>query len=646
MKKHTSPLGGALSCALSYAVLGIATANAQSTPDEIQYIETMVVTANRDQQPITDVQASVQVFNRADIDAFSGSSLTEVLRQAVGVDARSSGANSVVSIRGQIPNAGTSVLLLVDGMPRTGKFGQLDLNTFPVEDVASIEVIRGPLSSLYGANAAGGVINIITKTPGEGSPLSLSILGGGTDSSNGSGRSTYRVGGSASKRIGQTGHTVALDYRDADPYRFDDSLGGDDLFGIDHLSLTYRGSFVQSDTSEFTWTLERYEQDDRGASVTRGGDEFERYEKEERQYGSLRWEGEVGPGRLVLEGSYGHSDAAVNRSFPAPDEETDFTQQFYQGLYYTDFDEHALLFGMGKQVDEIDISILTKVRDEKNTFAYLQDQWSIRDNLRAVLGIRFDQFDSFGNRFTPRLTIGTRNDGLTWRLGYGEAFRAPDVIEQFARFSRGRFLIVGAPDIEAEITDTYEAALGWRRKSGFVELVYHNSNIDNLIQAELNGEQQDGLLIFEYQNVAEAQISGVELSGEYALGYGVTFTGAYEHLEARDSVNDERLQGRARDTVRLGLTYRSDSITGTIRSRHTLSFFGIDPSDRQRPAFESNYSVVDMSLRYQLDPQIAFTLGVDNILDRMVPDNWSSTGAIEDPAGRFVYLRFDFKMSD
>ncbi|MDO6841903.1 TonB-dependent receptor [Paraglaciecola chathamensis] len=647
MSLNNRILYGMLTCGASMCAAFTAPfAYGQTSKVQTNYsqLEKIVVTASRDAQPISDIQASVQVFDQALIASFSGASITEVLRQAVGVDARSSGSNSVIAVRGQIPNAGSAVLILIDGLPRTGKFGQVELNNYPVEDVERIEVIRGPMSSLYGANAAGGVINVITKKPGDGSLLSLNLLAGGTDSSEGSGRETYRINGSINFKAGETGHRVSIDYRDAEPFNFNDSHGEDDLLGIEHLSVRYNGYFRQSDSSEFTWTLEHYKQDDRGASTLTTNEVIQRYEKETREYGSLRWEGDVANGRLVLEGAIGNSNAAVNRSFPAPDELTDFTQQLYQGQYYFDIGQHSLLVSAGTQIDEVDVSILTQVGENTNTFAFIQDQWGLSENVRLVMGLRYDRFDAFGSKTTPRITIGTRTDGLTWRVGYGEAFRAPSVLEQFASFNRGRFLIIGAPDIAPESSNTYEAATGWRGQRGFIELVYHESKIDNLIQASLNGDVVNGLLVFEYQNIAQAKISGVEVSGQYHLGHGFSFTGSYEHLNADDKATNQKLVGRAEDSVRVSIHYENRGFKATLRSRHTLDLYGTDPSDRARPPFKTNYSVVDLSLRYAINKHLGLSFGVDNLFDKQVPLNWSSTGSIEDPAGRFAYLALNLKI--
>ena len=151
-------------------------------------------------------------------------------------------------------------------------------------------------------------------------------------------------------------------------------------------------------------------------------------------------------------------------------------------------------------------------------------------------------------------------------------------------------------------------------------------------------------MVFAYQNISEAEIQGIELTGEYHLTSAFSLSGSYEYLDARDTVLDTRLQGRAKHILRAGLRYQGDSVTASLRSRHYFDFYGIDPAQRAIPAFETNYTVVDASLRYSINGNMGITLGIDNLFDKAVPDNWSSTGAIEDPAGRFGYVKFDVSL--
>ena len=644
-------LKGTAGVAMTASVLPVPSlAQSQPDVDGVHHLDAIVLTAGRREQPISDVQASVEIIDRAEIESYSGASVTEVLRQSVGVDARTSGPNATVSIRGQIPNAGTSVLILFDGLPRTGKFGTTNLNNFPIEDVERIEIIRGPMSALYGANASGGVINVITKAAGTGAPLSVRSTLASAASNEGGGRETANFGVTGNIMTGEVGHSIHMDYRNAESFRFNDTFDSDDLSGIEHFALTYKGTAGIGDTGELRWTFEGFIQDDRADAVTASrspnvpGTPFELIEKEDRFFGSLAYDDEIGPGMLTLEGSHGYSEGSANRGYPEPDEKTEFIQSLAQGRYVVEAGNHNILVGTGAQRDEIDVSILSEVGEETNLFGFVQNEWNLSDYFKLVGGVRLDNFDSFGTAVTPRVTLGSRGDGLTWRLGYGQAFRAPTVLERFSRFRRSRFLIVGNSNLEPEEAETYEAAVGWRGTRGVFELVYHHTDISNLIEAAPNGQVENGLIVFPYQNIAEAEISGIELSGLYEFGAGFVVDASYAYLDAVDARTDDRLTGRARHTVKAALTYNADRWQATLRGRYLGDFFDIDPDDRARPAFNTNYAVADVNFRYDVTDQLSFSAGIDNLFDEQVPENWARNGTIEDPPGRFVYLSLRYSM--
>ena len=126
--------------------------------------DTLVVTANRFQQPLSAVLAPITVVTRQDIDRWQSTSVNDVLRRLPGVDIAQSGGmgqNSSIFIRGT--NA-SHVLVLIDGvrLNLAGVSGSADLSQFPVSLVQRIEYIRGPRSAIYGSDAIGGVVNIIT----------------------------------------------------------------------------------------------------------------------------------------------------------------------------------------------------------------------------------------------------------------------------------------------------------------------------------------------------------------------------------------------------------------------------------------------------------------------------------------------------
>ncbi len=176
MQTRTAAAAGALALVAGLPALA-QTASPPPGGTDATALQPVVVTATSREQPIQDVQATVEVIGADALRGFAGTTVTEALQYASGVDARPNGTNTFVAIRGFIANAGNPVLVLVDGLRRTAKYGTTNLNMIQLEDIDRVEIVRGPMSALYGADAAGGVINVITKAPRPGDAFGGSARG-------------------------------------------------------------------------------------------------------------------------------------------------------------------------------------------------------------------------------------------------------------------------------------------------------------------------------------------------------------------------------------------------------------------------------------------------------------------------------------
>ena len=627
--------GSVAGSALAALLAAPARADAPAEPDG----GVIVVTATRRAQPIEDVQATVSVVGREVIDTFQGASITEALRMVPGVDARTSGANMTLTIRGFIPNAGTNVLLLFDGLPRTGKYGITNLNNFSPEDVERVEVVRGPMSALYGANAAGGVVNVITRVPGEGPRFAgLATLG-----STGSGeRQSLTASGSANFVTGPVGHRASVWLRRADGFRFQPGSLNEDLSGIDRLSLAWSSAF-RSDGHELRGTVQHLRQrDEREAGrVNRpplAPTLYTAFEREDLTHGSLQYRGAVGPGELAVDAALSHSDGSTNRSFPGPTETTLYDQYLVQARYALDLGRHSLIAGVGWEEDRLDISINSQKASRTILHGFVQDEWTPLDELRIVLGGRIDDFTLFGTVFNPRASIGWRApSGWFARAGYGEAFRAPTALENYAGFVRGRFLIRGNEALAPEKTRTIEAAAGWSSPEARIELVFHDNRVRNLIEVVPTGESSGGLLVSEYRNRGRARIRGLEAQAALKPAAWLSADLAAEWLEAVDGGTEDRLNGRYEYAVRAQLAATRGAFRGLVRTRSLFNLWGPDPAIRGSRPLSTDYLVTDLVAEWQAMPWLRLALGIDNLFDELTPVNFSTVGAIEDPPGRYVW---------
>ena len=166
--------------------------------------DTLVVTANRFQQPAKTVLAPTEVVTREDIDRWQSRSLVDVLRRLPGVDIAQNGGlgqTASVYVRG---TEAKHLLLLIDGVPvaRSGISNDPELNQIPLSLVQRVEYIRGPRSTVYGSGAIGGVVNVITQTGSEQSQINASVGSKGYQT----------LDGTVRQRFGDTVATAAGSY--------------------------------------------------------------------------------------------------------------------------------------------------------------------------------------------------------------------------------------------------------------------------------------------------------------------------------------------------------------------------------------------------------------------------------------------------
>jgi len=601
------------------------------------------VTASRHEQALELVNASVQVITAETMRTFSGRSLTEVLQFATGVLARDSGSSSSLSLRGQDSD---KTLILVDGLRRTEKYAGANLNNIQLEDVERIEIVRGPMSALYGSEAIGGVINIITRGPAKGRQVGVRAMAGQAD---GGQRDTLVLGGFGNWGDGDLGHRLSVELKRREPFRLASSDPRiTDINRERRDFLSYRGD-VRTAAGHFDWGMELARQDDDGTGLGRTGDPYQKIEHERRDFLNGGFRGRVGRGELSLRLGYGESDASVNRG-TTQNELTLLKQAQAEGQYaFEAFRDHLTTAGYAYRRDDADISTNSRraIRDVNALF--VQNAWSFRPDADLTLGLRHDDYSDFGSKAAPRLALAWRPERWTLRAGLGKGFKAPSLLNLYmTSILRGRYDLRGNPYLQPEESTSGELAAGYRFDRGRVEVVAHRANVTNLIASVPTGARGPGCgatptpatscQIQEYRNVGKAVIQGIEAGGQYRFDQAWRIEGSIEYLNARDGSSDARLTDRPTWSGRLALRWHRERWQADLRLRHTHHWYAADPGILGGVPFTSNYTVAALRLAYGLDTRSELYLGVDNLANRLPPANQTSRGTPDDPGARFVYL--------
>ncbi len=614
------------------AVLAIA-----STMHAAEDLGTITVTTTNlgEQQSIDDVQASVQVIDQKFIQSTTATSVPQVLNEALSVTVRDGGSNSDVSIRGFSEG---QTLILVDGLRVTGKYGSPDLTSISLANVERIEVVRGPMSVLYGADAVAGVINVITKKDVANDTMSASILGGVSDSGQ---RDTYIA--SLSGTIGgeKINHNYSIELREKDDFRYDKSSIPTDLRNESRQFLSYGNSIKIDDKQTLTTRLEYARQDDDGVTVSRFAPTvpIKTYEKEDRYRAALVHNYTAENYLIDTNMAYSYSDTKVDRGSGL--ETTDYSQ-FEANSYFRHYttDKMTNILGIGYRQEEIDVSIYTQEASRDNFDVLYQNDYELIENLTTSIGVRYDNFSDFGSNTSLKGSLIYKYNDFNFRAGYGEAFKAPSFTDMYSHFLRGTFDISGNPDLKPEESKTQEYAINYTKNNLSFDIIHHRSKLTNLIESQFESfDPVTGIMYLKYGNVAKATINGTEVSLNYKFDNGFGVRLGYENLDTEDGTTGERLTGSAKNTFKGNLSYTWNDLEVYLNIKDYQDFYG---TDETRTEVNSDYTVVDLKLNYNVQENLEWFVGVDNIQNKIMPYNMRLFGSPNDPGERFFYTGMNY----
>jgi len=493
-----------------------------SVANEARPTDTIIVTATRTEIPLDDATVPVEVISRSDIELSLAGDLAELLRFEAGIDiGRSGGPGQATSIflRGTESN---HTLVLIDGVRiNPGTLGGAAIQNIAPEMIERVEIVKGARSALFGTDALGGVINIITRRTDD-AYGEVSAGGGSFDS---------RSGGFAFGRSGDSSEFgIAVNYADTDgfPTRTDSDIDS----GYDNTTINLHGglavgeSFVRlrhwsaaGTTDYLDFFLTPLDQDYTNRSTS----------LEVRSSLTDRLESKLVIGSMSDDISQNQSTDFVESNRLSLDWMLSYAVDEHVitgGLYY--FDENAASLSFGSGFDE----------DTTSGAVFLQDQWQSGRH-HSFLAVRLTDHETFGDKTTWNAEYAFEI-GRNWTLqaGFGHAFRAPDATDRFG--------FGGNPDLQPETADEIQAGIRYRpdgRHTVSLEL-YHN-DIEDLIDFDLE--------TFQLRNIAAAKIRGAEFAWDYR-GDGYSVRASLVKQSAENPADGVRLLRRAEESGTISVT--------------------------------------------------------------------------------------------
>ncbi|MCH7369696.1 siderophore amonabactin TonB-dependent receptor [Aeromonas sp. MR16] len=632
---------------------------AQAEPTKAN--ETVVVTATQTKHTEFTAPASVSVVSRADLDKMNVNNIGDALKHVPGVNiiATNPTGRNEIKIRGM---GGDYTLLLINGKRVNARetlgsaYGNdFDLSSIPMAAIERIEVIRGPVSSLYGADALGGVVNVILRQATEkteasvGYTHSIPTKGDGGDANQGS---AYVSGALIDNKL--LGNIVVEGYQ-RDRWKSDQSNNpdADALEKREVVNVLTGLKWLVADNQDVEFDL-GYNQNDmdsyfnnvpRAATAPATAHNVQNLD------------------RLSLgvshNGRWQHFDSRVRYYFEQVDLMDDSqlnggaadvtqTNNTVDGQVSGYLGEHLLTSGAELRKTELEHSrnIANGSVDASQSAVYLQDEFGFGD-LALTLSGRLDHHETYGTEFSPRAyALYTLTDEWVIKGGAGKAFKAPTLAQSSEGFSttacRGACKVIGNPDLKPETAVSYELGTAYESARFGAGLTGFHNDIEDLIQSDQWGPGYNPS-VMTYLNVKKARIKGLELSGWVDVLDNVQLTGNWTLLDSEDKSTGQDLAKTPEHTGNLGLDWQaSDVVSANLAWQYVGSQFIKVPMHNSQALKSKHYQTLDVNTNWAVTPALDFKLGITNLTNTQRDQVATDADFILE--GRTVYAGIDYKM--
>lgn len=587
-------------------------------------IDDILVTANRIEQPRAKVGDAVTVLDAETVRASQKTSLAELLSTTVGVTMSRNGgpgAAGALRIRGAESD---QTVVLIDGVKLndpSSPGGGYNFGNLLTSDFARVEVLRGPQSTLWGSQAIGGVINIVTPLPQ--GPLSgeVSAEGGSRDTAlvrarveSGNDRYAWRVGGNYLTTDGVSALAPEAGGREDDGYR--------------NVGFHARGIYHLTDNADLEVR----------SNWNRGRTEFDGYTNagfsDTDQYGyTEEWVSYAGVSHSALDGrlrnrvGFSYTDTDRDDYSPAA-----FVPHTYNSIgrnerweYQGSWEANQYLttvFGAESERSKMRITDTYAPPPNQSGYvsqldsAYLQFSLTPIEVLNLTAGLRYDDHDTYGDHTTARFSAAwALGENTTLRANYGEGFKAPTLYQLYSPY--------GNLQLNPEEAEGWDAGIEQRLFADTLTLsaTYFERDTTNMMDffdCFLVESPECTLQPYGYYvNTQKTKADGVELALQASLGERANFSANYTHMEAKNATPGHfnfgnLLARRPKETANAQLSY---AWPADITTTAAVQYVGSSFDNAGNTVDLDSYTLVDLRAAWQVTQSLELIARIENLFD-------------------------------
>lgn len=581
----------------------------------------VMVSANKTEKPFVELTVPAKIISRAEIENSGHSRLNDIISEQVGIiTVPGFGGSEGVQLQGIDPEY---TLILIDGLPIIGRVaGILDLSRISLGSVERIEIIKGASSSLYGSEALGGVINIITNKEKEDGFNNKIYYQYGTFK-------TQDLLADISFKKDKFTTFGNLNYYSSDGYDLVEDDGQKtveafnnytgtigisyDMNALGNLNVNYK-----SFTEERDGTIFITSPGVKNKSETNENNISLKYQKDLSKSVSLNID-YYKTGYINKEEQIDQNNNLRNNNFDQTLNRLDirFKHNTSTGSYYT------IGFGYDKELlERTNISVKPK---HNSQFIYFQYDWNKNDRFNLVSGIRYDNHNKYSSQISPKVSFKydfSENLNLKGSFGYG--YKTPDFRQLYLNFSNSTsgYIVLGTSviddvitelqnnndlvfyndqfttDLTAENSNSYNLGLQYFITPEIpLDINLFRNNIYNLIETNIVGRKTNGQTIYSYSNVYMAFTQGMEVQGSWNPIKKLSLKGGYQLLFAKDN--------NAIDEFKSGIVFARDPITKQSFELQSDDYFGLYGRSRHQLNLSFNFYMnqnkdnISMRLNYR-----------------------------------------------
>lgn len=624
-------------------------------------LEQITVTGTRTEKHLKDAPVITQVITSQDIETRGLTSVSDVLTDDMpGINFQQTGYGLDIKMQGLGANY---ILFLIDGERMAGETdGNIDYSRLNTANIERIEIVKGASSTLYGSQAMGGVINIITKKTRKKIELSVGsqfktynqvnhpdlqttdnafIFSQNLDRPNLN--NNISLGFNFKKISTRTDFVV----KSFDAYKLYDSEAIQKAYS--NIDTTIFSPISEEAThidgfDDFTITQKVKFKANKKLSITLNGSYYNHkqydFVKEDnifKNYIDITYGGNINyqfnPNTSAIITFNSDTYDKYNQSEKTNKKRHTSSHKFLNSrfLITNNFKKHSVTIGS----EFIKESLLSykftygeTTEKESETYIFLvQDDVKLSEKLNIITGLRSDYHSSFGLNITPKASLMYKIKTFTLRTNYAKGFRAPNLKELYMNWDHlGLFTIKGSEDLKPETNNYFSFSGEYTKKKTNTSITIYHNRFKNKIEGQWTNNQT----VYQYFNLSEAKLSGADFSLKYRVLNNFSISSGYSYLYD-NNINIEGIKVSSTSphsgNIRLEHKFRKKFYNATFNlsgNFHGAKEFDVSDEaiifrgEEVAPIYRINYSAYSIwkfTLAQNLYNGINFILGIDNIFD-------------------------------